>query len=137
MIYQIKYEGSERVGIKRRVVDHNQIKRFHETNNRKMMNDDVDENDNGSTEKDAASIVVVDSPGVACPEDGESQENNNVKEEQPQQIEDMYNQINERRPQRERRPPDWFVDYQLCHNTIIINMVSNKFVGLLLHYLSL
>ena len=55
--------------------------------------------------------VVVDSPRVACPEDGETQENNNAEEEQPQQIED--NQINERRPQRERRPPDWFVDYQM------------------------
>ena len=69
-----------------------------------MMNDDVDENDDRSTEKDGAAIVVVESPGVACPEDGETQENNNVEEEQPQQIKD--NQINERRPQRERRPPD-------------------------------
>ena len=55
--YRIKYEGNERVGIKRRVVHHNQIKRFHETNNCQKMKDNVDENDHGSTEKDGAAIV--------------------------------------------------------------------------------
>ena len=58
VVYRIKDEGSERVGIKRRVVHHNQIRRFHETNNRQKMKDDVDENDDGSTEKDGAAIVL-------------------------------------------------------------------------------
>ena len=58
VVYRIKDEGSERVGTKRRVVHHNQIRRFHETNNRQKMKDDVDENDDGSTEKDGAAIVL-------------------------------------------------------------------------------
>ena len=68
-----------------------------------MANANVDENEDEA-------VVVVDGPGVACPEEEEIQENNNVEEDQPEQIEG--NEINER-PQRERRPPDWFVDYRM------------------------
>ena len=109
MVYRIKYEGSESVGIKRRIVHHNQIKRFHGAPTLEMANANVDENEDVAAEIGDRVVVVVDGPGVTCPEEGEIQENTNV-EDQPEQIE--VNEINER-PQRERRPPDWFVDYQM------------------------
>ena len=110
VVYRIKYEGNESVGIKRRIVHHNQIKRFHEAPTLEMANANVDENEDGAAEIGNEVVVVVDGPGVAGPEEGEIQENNNVEVDQPEQIEG--NEINER-PQRERRPPDWFVDYQM------------------------
>ena len=110
VVYRIKYEGSESVSIKRRIVHHNQIKRFYEVPTLERANANVDENEDGAAEIGDKAVVVLDGPGVACPEEGEIQENNNVEEDQPEQIEG--NEINER-PQRERKPPDWFVDYQM------------------------
>ena len=110
VVYRIKYEGNDRVGIMRRIVHHNQIKRFREAPTLEMANANVDENEDGAAEIDSEAVVVVDGPGVAGPEEGGIQENNNVEEDQPGQIEG--NEINER-PQRERRLPDWFVDYQM------------------------
>ena len=109
VVYQIKYEGSESVGIKRRIVQSQPNKTVSRSTN-SGDGECVDENEDGAAEIGDEAVVVVDGPGVACPEEGEIQENNNVEEDQPEQIEG--NEINER-PQRERRPPDWFVDYQV------------------------
>ena len=40
-------------------------------------NANVDENEDGAAEIGDEAVVVVDGPGVACPEQGEIQENNN------------------------------------------------------------
>ena len=87
VVYRIKYEGSESVGIKRRIVHHNQIKRFYEAPTLERANANVDENEDGAAEIGDEAVVVVDGPGVACPEEGEIQENNNVEEDQTEQIE--------------------------------------------------
>ena len=87
-----------------------QIKRFHGAPTLEMANANVDENEDEVAEIGDEAVVVVDGPGVACPEEGEIQENNNVEEDQPEQIEG--NEIN-KKPQCKRRPPDWFVDYQM------------------------
>ena len=87
MVYRIKYEGSESVGIKRQIVHHNQIKRFYKAPTLERANANVDENEDGAAEIGDEAVVVVDGPGVACPEEGEIQENNNVEEDQPEQIE--------------------------------------------------
>ena len=102
----------EKVGIKRRIVHHSQMKRFHEAPTLEMANVNVDENKDGSEEVGYAAIVVDDGPVLPIQDEGEVQENNNA-EDQPEQLgQPEDNQINER-PQRERRPPDWFVDYQM------------------------
>ena len=79
VVYRIKYEGNNRVGNKRRIVHHNQIKRFHEALTREMANANLDENEDGAAEIDNEAVVVVDGSGVAGPEEGEIQENNNVE----------------------------------------------------------
>ena len=88
----------------------NQIKRFQGAPTLEMANANVDKNKEEAAEISDEVVVVVHGPGVACPEEGEIQENNNVEEDQPEQI--KGNEIKER-PQRERRPPDWFVDYEM------------------------
>ena len=52
----------EKVGIKRRIVHHSQMKRFHQAPTLEMANVNVDENKDGSEEVGYAAIVVVDSP---------------------------------------------------------------------------
>ncbi len=52
--------------------------------------------------------AVIDGPDVtASVEDEAIERNNNEREEQPRDTD------NNERPQRERRPPDWFVDYHM------------------------
>ena len=74
-----------------------------------MAEANIEEKENDlENERNDAAIVVVDSPGVTRP--AEEVEQNNNQEDEPEQ--NVGNQINER-PHRERRPPDWFVDYQM------------------------
>jgi hypothetical protein len=109
VVYRIKYEGSERVGVKRRIVHHNQLKRFHdvrETETAGTNTENLQKDENGLATNDA--VVVIDGPDVtASVEDEAIERNNNEREEQPRDTD------NNERPQRERRPPDWFVDYHM------------------------
>lgn len=75
-----------------------------------MANANVDENEDGLADIGEVAIVLVDGAGFACPEEEAIQEDNNAEEGQRKPVED--NQLNDR-PQREQRPPDWFVDYQM------------------------
>ena len=86
--YRTKYEGSKSVGIKRRIVHHNQKEQFHEAPTRQNE-----------------AVVVVDGPSVVGPEEGEIQENNSVEQNEGNEIKE--------RPQRKRNTPAWFVGYQM------------------------
>ncbi len=109
VVYRIKYEGSERVGVKRRIVHHNQLKRFHDVREPETAGtntENLQKDENGLATNDA--VVVIDGPDVtASVEDEAIERNNNEREEQPRDTD------NNERPQRERRPPDWFVDYHM------------------------
>ena len=99
VVYRIKYEGSEKVSVKRRVVHHNQLKRFHDVREPDTAdNNTVDpkEEESDSPETDDA-VVVIEGPDVVAPIEDVEQDNNPA--EQPESTND-----NER-PQRERRPP--------------------------------
>ena len=108
VVYRIKYEGSEKVSVKRRVVHHNQLKQFHDV----REPDTADNNTVGPKEEESDSpetddaVVVIEGPDVAAPIEDVEQDNNNPAE-QPEPTND-----NER-PQRERRPPEWFVNYDM------------------------
>jgi hypothetical protein len=108
VVYRIKYEGSKKVSVKKRVVHHNQLKRFHDVREPGTAdNNTVDpkEEESDSPETDDA-VVVIESPDVAAPIEDVEQDNNNPAE-QPEPTND-----NER-PQRERRPPEWFVNFDM------------------------
>ncbi len=109
VVYRIKYERSERVGVKRRIVHHNQLKRFHDVREPETAGtntENLQKDENGLATNDA--VVVIDGPDVtASVEDEAIERNNNEREEQPRDTD------NNERPQRERRPPDWFVDYHM------------------------
>ncbi len=56
VVYRIKYEGSERVGVKRRIVHHNQLKRFHdvrETETAGTNTENLQKDENGLATNDA------------------------------------------------------------------------------------
>ncbi|CAB4020846.1 Retrovirus-related Pol poly from transposon [Paramuricea clavata] len=109
VVYRIKYEGSEKVSVKRRVVHHNQLKRFHDVREPDMADNKtvVPEKElSDSPETDDAAVVVIEGPDVAAPIEDAEQDNDNLAE-QPEPTND-----NER-PQRERRPPEWFVNYDM------------------------
>ena len=104
VVYRIKYEGSKKVSVKKRVVHHNQLKRFHDVREPDTAdNNTVDpkEEESDSPETDDA-VVAIEGPDVAAPIEDVEQDNNPA--EQPEPTND-----NER-PQRERRPPEWFVN---------------------------
>ncbi len=109
VVYRIKYEGSERVGVKRRIVHHDQLNRFHDVREPETAGtntENLQKDENGLATNDA--VVVIDGPDVtASVEDEAIERNNNEREEQPRDTD------NNERPQRERRPPDWVVDYHM------------------------
>ena len=96
VVYRIKYEGSERVGVK---IHHNQLKRFHDTREPETAGtntENLQKDENGLATNDA--VVVIDGPDVtASVEDEAIERNNNEQEEQPRDTD------NNERPQRERR----------------------------------
>ena len=57
--YRTKYEGSKSVGIKRRIVHHNQKEQFHEAPTLEMANANDDENEEGAAEIGDEAVVVV------------------------------------------------------------------------------
>lgn len=95
VVYRIKYEGNEKVNIRRRIVHHNQenLKR------RIAYTENPQKRENELAETTEAVIVT---PPV---EDDAVQQNSEGHKEQPCLIGGIE------RPQRERRPPDWFVNY--------------------------
>ncbi|CAB4037221.1 Hypothetical predicted protein [Paramuricea clavata] len=60
-----------------------------------------------SLETDDAAVGVIEGPDVAAPIEDAEQDNDNPPAEQPEPTDE-----NER-PQRERRPPEWFVNYDM------------------------
>jgi hypothetical protein len=107
-VYRLKYEESEKVSVKGRVVHHNQLKRFHDVRESDTADNytvDPKEEESDSPETDDA-VVVIECPDVAAPIEDVEQANNNPAE-QPEPAND-----NER-PQRVRRPPEWFVNYDI------------------------
>ncbi len=61
VVYRIKYEGSERVGVKRRIVHHNQLKRFHDVREPETAGtntENLQKDENGFATNDA--VVVID-----------------------------------------------------------------------------
>ena len=108
-MYCIKYKGSEKVSVKRRVFHHNQLKRFHDVREPDTADNntvDPEEEESDSPETDDA-VEVIEGPDVAAPIEEAEQDNNNNPAEQPEPTND-----NER-PERERRPPEWFVNYDM------------------------
>jgi hypothetical protein len=89
VVYRIKYEGSEKVSVK--------------TSCPPQSIETVEESDSPETDD---AVVVIEGPDVVAPIEDVEQDNNNPAE-QPEPTND-----NER-PQRERRPPEWFVNYDM------------------------
>jgi hypothetical protein len=90
VVYRIKYERSEKVIVKRRVVHHNQLKLFHDVREPDTADNntvDPEENDSNSPETDDA-VVVIEGPDVAAPIEDVEQDNNNPAE-QPKPTNDM------------------------------------------------
>ncbi|CAB3999460.1 Hypothetical predicted protein [Paramuricea clavata] len=109
MALRREYERSEKVSVKRRDVHHNQLKRFHDVrepdtaDNRPYVDPEEEENDLAETDD---AVVVIEGPDIAAPIEDVEQDNNNPAE-QPEPTND-----NER-PHRERRPLEWFVNYDM------------------------
>ena len=106
VVYRIKYEGSGKVSVKRRVVHHNQLKQFHDVQEPDTADNktvDPEEGESVSPGTDNA-VVVIEGPDVAAPIEDVEQDN---PAEQPEPTN------NNDRPQRERRPPEWFGNFEM------------------------
>ena len=104
VVYRIKYVGSGKVGLKRRIVYHNQLKRYYETTG--LQEETVQSEkteDVNTTESKNDVVIVVDRPDIE--DDQETQLHQ--AEAEPVVLEP------EGRPQRHRRPPDWLVPYEI------------------------
>ena len=96
VVYRIKYEGSKKVSVKKRVVHHNQLKRFHDVRLVREPdtadNNTVDpkEEESDSPETDDA-VVAIEGPDVAAPIEDVEQDNNNPTMRDHSENEDLQN----------------------------------------------
>jgi hypothetical protein len=107
-VYRIKYIGSNKVGLKRRIVLHNQLKRFYETTGSQeepvqseQISGQLVANDGDTIESRSDVVIVVDVP------DADDEHEIQQREVEPVVLEP------EGRPQRQRRPPAWLVPYEI------------------------
>ena len=108
VVYRIKYIGSNKVGLKRRIVHHNQLKRFYETTGSQeepvqseQISGQLVANDGDTVESRSDVVIVVDGPGA-----------DDEHEIQQREVEPVVLEP-EGRPQRQRRPPAWLVPYEI------------------------
>jgi hypothetical protein len=108
VVYRIKYIGSNKVGLKRRIVHHNQLKRFYETTGSQeepvqseQISGHLVANDGDTVESRSDVVIVVDGPGA-----------DDEHEIQQREVEPVVLEP-EGRPQRQRRPPAWLVPYEI------------------------
>lgn len=111
VVYRIKYKGDKKINVRRRVVHHNQLKRFHETDQQTNSDEARDENVE-ETVKNEDVVVVVE-------EEEEPVEHHQLQEQvhdnevvEPEVVEPGVIEL-EGRPHRERRPPNWIADYEM------------------------
>ena len=108
VVYRIKYIGSNKVGLKRRIVHHNQLKRFYETTGSQeepvqseQISGQLVANDGDTVESRSDVVIVVDGPGA-----------DDEHEIQQREVEQVVLEP-EGRPQRQCRPPAWLVPYEI------------------------
>ena len=129
VVYRIKYEGSEKISVKRRVVHHNQLKRFHEVHEPETADDNNRGPGQSKSIKTDDGLVIIEGPVVA-PEVEDLKQNNDQVEQPPRpadvapEVEDLRQNNDQaelpprpvdenEKPLRERRHPDRFVDYHM------------------------
>ena len=104
VVYRIKYVGKNKVGLKRRIVHYNQLKKFFEPRSQKAETVDSETTpehstiDDGDQQENAEDVVtVIDGPTAQQAEEQEAE---------PEELEAPA------RPQRQRRPPAWLGAYE-------------------------
>ena len=118
VVYRIKYVGKNNVGLKRRIVHYNQLKKFFEPRSQKAETVDSETTpehsttDDGDQQENAEDVVtVIDGPTAQQAEEQEAE---------PEELEAPG------RPQRQRRPP-------VCKRFVSSNKYFVIFICVSLH----
>jgi hypothetical protein len=113
VVYRIKYVGGDKVGVKRRVVHHNQLKRYYvdeamHANGSPTIHEQPSALDSDTRDQGDEVVIVEDITNAPL-----RQVDPNIEEENNTPVEEPAHQAANARPQRDRHPPDWFGDYHI------------------------
>ena len=104
VVYRIKYMGSGKVGLKRRIAHHNQLKRFYETTELQEETVQSEQTKHVNTTENKNDVVIV--------VDGPVTDDNQERLLHQAEAEPVVLEL-KGRPQQHRRPPEWLVPCEI------------------------